>query len=44
MLENSLEKSGAKFLFGVNYTLVDVVYTCLLARLNMIGLLENLIR
>merc|ERR1719239_310198 len=39
-LEESLEKEG-DFLCGPSYTLADTLFTCLLARLGMIRLLEG---
>ena len=40
-LEKKLNESGSEFLCGANYTMADCMYTCMMARLNMVNLLED---
>ena len=44
ILEIELGKHTDGYLCGPEYTLADVVYTCLLARLSMIGLIDQELR
>ena len=40
-LERKLEDCGGPFLCGSEYTLADCLFTCVLARLGMISMLEE---
>ena len=36
-----MNKHGSEFLCGANYTMADCMYTCMMARLNLVNLLED---
>ena len=41
LLERKLNEHGSEFLCGANYTMADCMYTCMMARLNLVNLLED---
>ena len=43
-LERKLEECGGPFLCGGEYTLADCLFTCVLARLGMISMLEDTLK
>jgi len=43
-LEKNLKETGLEFLCGSRYSLADALFTCLLARLSMINLIEGQLR
>ena len=40
-LEKKLNETGSEFLCGANYTMADCLYTCMMARLNVVSLLDD---
>ena len=40
-LEKKLNETGSEFLCGANYTMADCLYTCMMARLNVVNLLDD---